>query len=139
MDSAVELGQLIKGSKCLKALNLNDCNMNEKMNEAILSSLDQMQDSLLIEKLGYKYNELYSDQAIRLLEIMTKGGRNLIRLEISGNDFDDEIRDTYLHTFKAKGLGRLVLSKFESDDEDDEYEEQEEKLNKNIVYEELFI
>jgi hypothetical protein len=33
--------------------------MNEKMNFILLEAMDSLKDSIKIEKIGYKYNELY--------------------------------------------------------------------------------
>lgn len=61
LESAVELAKLVAGAKNLTAISLNDCNMNEKMNTLVLEALDSLGDHLKLEKIGYKYNELYED------------------------------------------------------------------------------
>ena len=53
---------MIKGQKSLKAINMNDCNINEKMNNLILDAMESLKGDLAIEKIGYKYNELYEEQ-----------------------------------------------------------------------------
>lgn len=59
--------------------------------------LEGLGNDLALTKLGYKYNDLYDDQPIRLLDILTANGRKMERLEISGNDFEDSTKDYYMH------------------------------------------
>lgn len=61
MDAAIEIATLIKINSNLKSLNLNDCNLLSKMNDVILDALDSLQDQIKIQKIGYKYNELYEE------------------------------------------------------------------------------
>jgi len=44
----------------------------------------------------------------------------LKRVDIRGNEFEDETRDLYLQKFRDNDINRVVLGLFESDDEDDE-------------------
>lgn len=138
LDTAQQLGLLLKRCAGIRALNLNDCNMDEKTNEVILHHLEQMGDQLAITKMGYKYNELLEDQPNRLIDILTNNGRKLERLEISGNEFEEEVKGYYMESLHREGLPRLTLSKFESDDEDEEYDELEDTANEELVFDELY-
>lgn len=98
LETAQHLGPLLHKAPRLRALNLNDCNMDEKTNEVVLHHLESLGDHLLLSKLGYKYNELMEGQPMRLLELFFRPGRKVERLEISGNDFEEDVKELYLHT-----------------------------------------
>ncbi len=135
-EAAEQVAQLIRGQKSLKALNLNDCNINEKMNNLILEAMESLKGGMTLEKIGYKYNELYEEeysQQSRFIDVLMSNKANLKKIEISGNDIEDEMREYYLATLKKHGLPREVMSKFESDDDEEGYE----PIAKEIKFEEL--
>ena len=138
LDTAQLLGPLLQKCPRLRALNLNDCNMDEKTNEVVLHHLESRGEHLLLSKLGYKYNDLLDAQPMRLLELFFRPGRQVERLEISGNDFEEDVKELYLRTLHEQNLPRLALSKFESDEEDEEYDDLEEAANENLVFDELY-
>lgn len=59
--TARNLANLVKSNKQLKCLNLSDCNMTEEENEVLLEALEDAELSL--EKVGYNYNSLSTEQA----------------------------------------------------------------------------
>ena len=42
-------------------MNLNDCDLGEKVNEVMFHHLEGLGNDLALTKLGYKYNDLYDD------------------------------------------------------------------------------
>ena len=67
-QTADHLANLIKSNVNLKNLNLSDCNMTEEENEKVISALEH--STVLIEKFGYNYNSLSSEQATKLFDVM---------------------------------------------------------------------
>lgn len=66
--TADHLANLLRRSTSLKALNLSDCNMTEEENAKII---DAMKDGKLrLEKIGYNYNSLSSEQAIQMFDLI---------------------------------------------------------------------
>ena len=120
MESAEELAKMISSNKHLTAINLNDCNMNEKMNTLILQAMDSLGDQLNLQKVGYKYNELYEDQQKQFIDILMRNKHSLKKIQIQGNDIEEQVQEYYLKTFQQNKVDISVLSKFESDDDDDE-------------------
>lgn len=100
LESAVELAKLVAGAKNLTAISLNDCNMNEKMNTLVLEALDSLGDHLKLEKIGYKYNELYEDQPKKFIDILMRNKNNLKKIQIQGNDFEEETQEYYTKIFE---------------------------------------
>ncbi|EGR29208.1 ran gtpase-activating protein 1, putative [Ichthyophthirius multifiliis] len=114
-EAVIELVNLLKKTKNLKALNISDCNIQEKENTAIVEAIAISENKLV--KLGYMYNELNDVQAKKLVDALVLKGTQLQQLDIKGNDLS-ELTQKY---FKEKLKDNLSsLSKFESDDEDDE-------------------
>jgi len=117
-ESAENLAKIIKSCKNITAINVSDCNMEEDDNELVIEALESSE--LKIQKLGYNYNELTSDQAKRLIDTLLKNeSSSLKRLDIKGNEFKKSTKKYYKEALETKGLSSC-LSAFESDDEEDE-------------------
>lgn len=63
--------------------------------------------------MGYNFAELEEKLAYELLDVVKVCP--LKRLDITGNDFEEEVQEAYSAAFPTAG----VLSKFEDDDEEE--------------------
>ncbi|EAS05158.1 Ran GTPase-activating protein (macronuclear) [Tetrahymena thermophila SB210] len=113
-ETIQEMANLIKVCKKLRALNISDCNIEEDENDIIIQALEESEVKL--EKLGYNYAELNSNQAKKLIDILFSRNSELKRLDIKGNDFNSATQKYYKEKFGDKS----GLSNFESDDEEEE-------------------
>lgn len=116
-QTASNLANLVKSNKNLKNLNLSDCNMTEEENEVLLDALEEA--NLALEKVGFNYNSLSSEQAKRFLNILLQN-KSIKRLDIKGNDFRSKTKKYYKEKIEEAGLSEDILSKFESDSEDED-------------------
>ncbi len=62
------------------------------------------------ERIGYNYAELDEELALRLLQVLSKCP--LKKLDIIGNDFEEELQEAY-----AKALPATVDAKYEEEED----------------------